>query len=172
MALNARRLAEALPKDTWFTQSELEEWIAQTAKIKPHDNAAKGAAVAILSGEKLILARACTQPNAGQWEWVKNPNPPAELSWQEARQAEIDRRVAQDLDVLKQINDATKMQEEVLHGPARRAEEAQFRARVISLLKELNLVPQDTPVPVVEQVGNRIDYAGPPMPGSFAATGR
>jgi hypothetical protein len=166
MSVNVEALAEALPDDTEWSEDELEALIARIAEVPEPSGAATNAARAMLVAAKLVVKG--TRDGHDGYRYRKNPSPPKPLSFMEQQQAGIDRAVADERDKLRQINEAERNAEELLNGPARRAEDAQFRARAISLLVEFGLLPEDTPIPVVPQVGSRIDYHGPPQPGSFA----
>jgi len=166
MSVNVEMLAAMLPDAVEWSQDELEALIARIAEVPEPSGAATGGARAMLVSAKLVIKG--TRDGHSGYRYRKNPNPPKPLSFMEQQQAGIDRLKADERDRLVQLNEAAKGADELLNGAARRAAAVAFRAQLIPVLVEFGLIPADTPIPTVPQVGNRIDYHGPPQPGSPA----
>lgn len=147
MAVNLAVLYERLPEG-WLTESELEAVIGRIASIPDYDGAARSGAVTMLANGGYIKARPLEGGGVrGAWEYLKNADPPPVLSFMEAEQARLDRAGAQEQAWLKREMEIERAHDEQLNGPFRRAEEAAFRARVLGVLNEFDLLPEGTPVP-------------------------
>jgi hypothetical protein len=166
MSINVKALAEALPDDQEWSESELEGVIGEIADVPAWDGASLGGARAMLSAGKFVLAKPAA--NSRDLVYVKNPSPPQPLGFMEQQQAELDRRAAEERALLETSNKTQAQNDERLNGLAKATEAAYFRYQVVHLLIELGVLSPDTPLPAPPEAGRRITYNGPPQPGSPA----